>query len=176
MILTCNHLPTVPSDDGGTWRRIRVVEFKSRFVHDPNPKNEEEYKIDLDLPLKFEEWKEAFMYMLLQRHNKISETGFLEPEEVIGYTRAYQKQNDTIAEFIDDTMVKEQGNFIQFRHIYEDFKDWMKENNPSVKVSKKSEAQKAFERQLGAIVNVRGTPGFSGWAFKSYENDDMDDF
>ncbi len=31
MILTCNELPEVPSDDGGTWRRIRVIEFLSKF-------------------------------------------------------------------------------------------------------------------------------------------------
>jgi hypothetical protein len=32
MVMTCNTLPAVPDNDGGTWRRIRVIEFGSKFV------------------------------------------------------------------------------------------------------------------------------------------------
>jgi len=32
MILACNNLPTIPSLDGGTWRRIVVLSFDSRFI------------------------------------------------------------------------------------------------------------------------------------------------
>ena len=46
MLLTCNHLPRIPSDDGGTWRRLRVVEFTFKFVEDPQEPNE--FPIDMD--------------------------------------------------------------------------------------------------------------------------------
>jgi hypothetical protein len=39
MILTCNELPEVPSDDG-TWRKIRVIEFTSKFCENPVKPNE----------------------------------------------------------------------------------------------------------------------------------------
>ena len=35
LVLTCNHLPKIPSDDGGTWRRIILVEYLAKFVENP---------------------------------------------------------------------------------------------------------------------------------------------
>jgi len=49
MIMTCNELPEVPSDDGGTWRRIRVVDFSSKFKEDPDPNNPKEFMMDTEL-------------------------------------------------------------------------------------------------------------------------------
>ena len=39
LVLCCNKLPKLPPDDGGTWRRVRVIHFGSRFVDNPNPDN-----------------------------------------------------------------------------------------------------------------------------------------
>ena len=36
--LCCNKLPLVTAQDGGTWRRLKVIEFNSKFVDAPNPK------------------------------------------------------------------------------------------------------------------------------------------
>ena len=44
MIISCNVLPDIVSDDGGTWRRIKVVEYTERFVD--NPKKSNEHKKD----------------------------------------------------------------------------------------------------------------------------------
>ena len=35
MVLTCNDKPELPPDDDGTWRRIVLVEYRSKFRHDP---------------------------------------------------------------------------------------------------------------------------------------------
>jgi hypothetical protein len=45
MVLTCNTLPAVPDNDGGTWRRIRVIQFDSKFVSEPTKTNEFETRI-----------------------------------------------------------------------------------------------------------------------------------
>ena len=53
--LTCNQLPEVPSNDDGTWRRIRVIEFNSRFVDNPTKPNE--FKININLKSEIVKWK-----------------------------------------------------------------------------------------------------------------------
>ena len=63
MILTCNELPEVPSDDGGTWRRIRVIEFTSKFCENPVKPNE--FAMDLELSDKFDRWAESFISMFI---------------------------------------------------------------------------------------------------------------
>jgi len=35
MVLTCNDRPELPPDDEGTWRRVVLVEYKSRFKAEP---------------------------------------------------------------------------------------------------------------------------------------------
>ena len=63
MIMCCNDLPTVTSIDGGTWRRIRVTEFKSRFCE--HPKESNEFPIDKQLSEKLKNWSELFIALLL---------------------------------------------------------------------------------------------------------------
>ena len=62
LFLACNELPAIKAEDTALWRRIRVVDFPSRFVDDP--KEPEEYKIDRTLPSRMREelsWKQTFI-------------------------------------------------------------------------------------------------------------------
>ena len=86
MVLTCNHLPLVPSDDGGTWRRIRVVRFESRFCDHPDPNKPNEFPIDTSLSMHFDDWKEPFMGMLIEYYKRIVTEKIKEPEEVLECT------------------------------------------------------------------------------------------
>ena len=78
MVLTCNKLPKVPADDGGTWRRIRVVKFTSKFVDNPDPECVNEFPIDPYLAKKLEEWKYAFFWLLTEYHREFRKNGFME--------------------------------------------------------------------------------------------------
>ena len=51
-------------NDGGIWRRVKVVEFASRFVDDPDPENPNEFKRDYDLNKKLTHWGEPFFWIL----------------------------------------------------------------------------------------------------------------
>jgi phage/plasmid-associated DNA primase len=127
MILTCNHLPNLPSEDGGTWRRVRLIEFQSKFTDNPNPRNEHEFAIDRELSLKFDEWKETFMAMLVDIYRTYKEMGGIsEPKEVMQCTDNYQKQNDNIGEFVKTYITEKVGEKVFIDDLYAEYKLWFK--------------------------------------------------
>lgn len=166
MILTCNHLPNVPSDDGGTWRRLRVVEFTSKFTDNPNPDNPNEFPIDLELTKKFDDWKEHFMALLIEYYHKYIANGIEEPEEVLKCTKEYQKNNDVMLEFTDAELEKYEQGFVTMNDVLAMFKSWAKEALPSFKASKKRDLVAGLSKMLGQHVIVNRVEGWKGWRFK----------
>ena len=133
MVLTCNHLPKIPSDDGGTWRRIRVVEFTSKFVDHPMKPNE--FKRDYHLNDKMEHWKEPFLWILLERYRVYQQgsdtmkAGLHEPEQVLKYTHSYRLNNNIFVEFLDEVLVDDEEGFITVSDLYSEFKEWFRESH-----------------------------------------------
>jgi P4 family phage/plasmid primase-like protien len=168
MILTCNELPEVPSDDGGTWRRIRVVEFKSKFCEKPDPNKNTEFAMDLELGDKFERWAEPFMSLLIERHKQINPNTISEPMEVRIATESYKNNNDLIGQFINDrvSINKEvPDDRIQLSNLYNDFRIWSSENVPKNKKRPDRNQIKAyFEKMLGAYP--LDNKGWRGIKFK----------
>jgi P4 family phage/plasmid primase-like protien len=130
MILACNELPEVPSDDGGTWRRIRVIEFASKFCENPDPKKPNEFCMDVQLNEKLEVCTDIFLSMLIERHKTINPNKINEPREVINATQKYKNNNDIIGQYITDNIIidptcKEK---IGIMDIFNDFKQWSNKN------------------------------------------------
>lgn len=170
MILTCNELPEVPSDDGGTWRRIRVVEFISKFCENPTKKNE--FSMDLELSDKFDRWAETFMSMLIERHKTINPNKIEEPWEVRKATENYKSNNDLIGQFIGDKIIKDNTSKEKYTltKVFNEFRVWAYENVPKGKKAPDRNQLKAyFEKQFG--LYSLDNKGWSGFRFKNNEND-----
>lgn len=176
MILTCNTLPNVPSDDGGTWRRIRVVEFGSKFCDNPDLEKSNEFKIDTELSEKFGGWKEYFMSLLIEYYKKYIQNGITEPDEVLECTKEYQKNNDTFLEFIEQECERSEEDFISYNDVFSSFKTWCKENHIQMIVNKKTVFVKSVAKTLGKIVQMGKVEGWKGWRFKQNDtlNDELD--
>jgi P4 family phage/plasmid primase-like protien len=163
MVLTCNHMPGVPSDDGGTWRRVRRVEFTSKFTDSPSPKNPNEFKIDRELSQKFEAWKETFMAILLQYYMRYRVHGITEPAKIMEYTMEYQRKNDVFAEFCDNYVRKEDGSFVNVATLFQIFREYCRDDNiRTSKNIKKADFQEALEKKYGSAINLGGRHGM-GW-------------
>lgn len=174
MLLLCNHLPSVPSDDGGTWRRIRVVEFTSRFVDSPQEPNE--FPIDYELPNKMQNWKEHFMSLLIEYYKLYKIEGNPEPEEVLACTRDYKRQNDHLADYMYHCVEEKMGAFLPLNEAFAELKAWAKEDNIPMKIPTKAELEKYMSKQCGKSTVVNNIKGFKNAKLKNrndiYQVDD----
>jgi len=128
-ILACNKLPEIPSNDGGTWRRIRVLSFDVKFVSNPNPNNPNEKKANNDIDEVIAFWREAFMSILIKRYKDYRLHGLYEPESVLAVTRKYQYNSDMFAEYIQESLriTNNDNDAVNVKDLFEDFKFWHKE-------------------------------------------------
>lgn len=168
MFLTCNSLPKVPSEDGGTWRRIRLMEFTSRFVENPDPSKPNEYMMDKELSSKFDAWRETFTGILIEYYRKYREEGSIEPDEVMECTKKYQRESDAIGEFMDDRFDRDDTAYVSIDELYNDFREWIRESNPGMKTPRRKEVQAYIEKVWGKPVRAGSRMGWKGYRLRSH--------
>jgi P4 family phage/plasmid primase-like protien len=152
MVMTCNELPEVSSDDGGTWRRIRVIEFTSRFTDKPNPNKPNEFKADPELMDKFEKWTDTFVSMLIDHHKHSDLTNIFEPVEVTKSTELYRYTNDSIGQFVHERMILDDTSTerVLLTKIYAEFKAWANQTlNKNKKIPDRNQFLTYMEKVFG---------------------------
>lgn len=173
MILTCNELPEVPSDDGGTWRRIRVIEFTSKFTDNPNPNNPKEFAIDMELSDKFDRWADVFVSMMIEHHKAMDAKSIQEPMEVRIATEGYKKNNDAIGQYISEKLVKDEDSTdrVPLQKTYQDFKGWAAQTMPKgKKIPDRNQFRAYMEKMFG--VYPSDSKGWKGIRYLAKEGDD----
>tara|TARA_Y100000389_G_scaffold170184_1_gene177008 strand:+ start:2380 stop:5166 length:2787 start_codon:yes stop_codon:yes gene_type:complete len=130
IVLMCNELPKLQNQDGGTWRRIEVVNFISEFKDNPKPTtdNPNIFKADIELSSKLEEWKLFFMITLLSKYQDYTKHGTNPPDEVISKTSQYKQDSDIITNWFHSSIVEcEPIDGLaptSIDTLYENFKTW----------------------------------------------------
>jgi P4 family phage/plasmid primase-like protien len=131
MIISCNVLPDIVSDDGGTWRRIKVVEYTERFVD--NPKKSNEHKKDPKLKENLKKWRAAFMWLLINKYYIIYEQNGLEnlePECVKLATNKYKEDSNIIIDFMNNHYGRSENekDTIKVDEAWTLFGEWFRSN------------------------------------------------
>jgi len=160
LCLLCNALPSVPPDDEGTWRRLEVVEFTSKFVDKPKEKNE--YPRDQYLSEKLKLWKETFISWLIEvYYRKYKSTGLIIPNDVLKFTNDYQKNCDVYVEFIEDNIEKgKEDDEISYIDLHEEYKIWYSDNYNSNKFATKRDFKKYMIKKFKKEATVKGLAGY----------------
>jgi phage/plasmid-associated DNA primase len=129
--LACNEKPKVNTVDGGTWRRMVVINFISKFVINPSALNEFPLDESIQFSVNTTEWATPFLnYLVHVLREGQGLRKLIAPEEVLGYTNAYRTENDAIAKFITDKIVPcENGEPIDKAYLRRVFKEWKDDDN-----------------------------------------------
>jgi len=108
IFMMCNKLPPVTSMDEGTWRRIRVIQFESKFLPPDHPEllmgKPNVFPRDPMLDDKLRSWREHFLALLVH----IYQTQYIPnglspvPEIVLKSSNNYKATFDVFASFESD--------------------------------------------------------------------------
>jgi len=159
LILLTNHKPHAPVTDFAFWERVHLVPFELSFVNRP-PKGENERAADLSLSEKLQPELSGILAWLIRGCIRWQEMGLAPPKSVRDATEEYRRDEDLLADFLDECCHIADKTEVGASAIYDAFKEWMAEN-----ISKRSViSQKNFGKMMkGRFDKVkRGTYFYKG--------------
>ncbi len=154
MFLLCNKRPPIHSMDRGTWRRIRVIPFESKFV-DPVVEDVDPAKnvfpIDRDLDKKIYEWREAMLSYLVHIYDKKYLKDGLGPipDVVKLESDKYREAFDSFAKFKGSRIRVCAGEKVAMKDLCRAYKTWMEEFGNGQKFLSASELEGRFVEEYG---------------------------
>jgi P4 family phage/plasmid primase-like protien len=157
LVVCSNILFDINSTDDGTWRRIRVVRFMSKFVDNINASYDTDARFifpkDYTLEGKLKNWAPTFISMLVSRY-LLTRGAVTDCEEVLEESHNYQKGQDMIACFIAECVevvpVPEANlNPTKRNYFLVAFQDWAKTNFTGMKASPPKDFYAALEKKFG---------------------------
>jgi phage/plasmid-associated DNA primase len=155
LVVCTNTLFDIVSNDDGTWRRLRKVDFQSKFTdkpfEDPRFPCEDyphQFAIDTKIDEKFKKWAPILLSMLVDIAYK-TQGKVKDVKIVTSATDSYRQDQDIYLEYINENFVKtENGKGIGLLEIQSHFREWVKKTHSTVAVDKK-ELQKYLNKKYG---------------------------
>jgi P4 family phage/plasmid primase-like protien len=177
LVVCTNSLFEINSNDDGTWRRIRICDFVSKFVDEDAPSLQNvvhQFPKDKHLKDKLDDWAEIFIAMLVER--AFANQGIVEKCEMVKESsNKYRQGQDHIAAFVEEKIGKKSGGFVQKSELCEQFKIWFQEEEGGArKAPKPTELYEYMEIKFGKTKRTKDGVGWVDLAISyTYENEDV---
>lgn len=171
LFLACNELPEIKGEDTALWRRIRVIDFPSRFVDEP--KEDDEYKIDRTLPSRMREditWRQTFMKILLEYYYK----DVREPIEVKLKTNEYRQENNDFYNWLEENVEYKENTILQVKDVVQSYTGKTKIHS-SISTKFKKEIEKYVKEKYKQIKWEYDTFRIADKTYKGWKNISMRD-
>jgi len=181
LFLACNDIPRMTSTDGGTWRRISVIPFESKFyIPEKYEKIKKTVKFDsnkmflADSTLKnnrlIEELSNVFSYILLTeyypKYIKYYKTGKRKvPDKVNEAKMKYKRETNLVEDFAQECLEVKKGSKVMLKTLHDKFRDWCDEGVDLKKMNLLNKKQ--FGLVLSRTEDI-GTPCLSSSVKNSY--------
>ena len=143
LFLLTNHKPHAPADDFAFWERVVLIPFRLSFV-DRRPKNESERVADPLLASKLIPEYPGILAWMVRGCLEYQQRGLDPPPVVKEAVEEYQRDEDILADFVDECCVVGEGYQVGATALYDIFERWWKKN-----VSKNAPKQKRFGTIMG---------------------------
>ena len=153
LVVCTNVLPKIKSYEDGTWRRMKVTEFMSKFItegeihyHDNNyvfPK-------DKTLKEKLKNWAPAFIGILVDIASKTMGE-VIDCSQVVESSNKYRESQDCLSKFINTNIIKKSGFSIKKTELNAAFKTWFGDNYGNERMPKLSDLDELISRKFGPI-------------------------
>ena len=131
--LACNDKPEINSTDGGTWRRLMVINFISKFVEKPTESCHFPIDESIQHAVNSVEWATPFLSYLIYTYKE--GRGYhklVPPGRVMEYTSEYRNDNDGIARFLTERVSTyeegEETGSVTISNLKSTFKQWKIQN------------------------------------------------
>lgn len=152
LVLCTNVLFEVMSNDDGTWRRIRICDFLSKFVNPGESfqlsDNPYQFPKDFNLKDKLKDWTEVFASMLVKM--AFEKQGIVEDCDIVkASSNKYRQGQDHISAFVAEMVGKKEGKKVKKSEIYEQFKLWFQEQQGNRKMPKGVELYEYMDNKFG---------------------------
>ncbi len=158
LFLLTNNKPHAPADDFAFWERMILIPFELSFV-DREPKTDRERRADPLLSKKLEKELPGILAWMVKGCTEWQRVGLMPPTVVKEAVKEYQRDEDSISDFIDECCVVGPGYFVGATAIYEVFEEWWK-SNVSNNVPKQKRfgvlLSKRFEKKKGSTYRYVG--------------------
>ena len=173
-IVCTNALFRVESNDDGTWRRMKIVDFLAKFVDEGEEHTDDTPYVfikDKGLKDKLPEWAPVLANMLV---NRVFETqGIVKDcDMVVASTVKYRHGQDHISAFVKDRIIKVPGKSLRKTGVWEDFKLWMQQNQGGCKLPKGTELYEYMDKKFGKYKSNQGWQNIDFVERKETDGDD----
>ena len=89
------------------------------------------------------------MSILVEGYKRYKKEGLIEPEKVLEYTKQYEKQSDSLYEFIFGMIAKgDQEDSFNLSELYRDFTTWYKLNHSDKCTYSKNDIKYEIEEKI----------------------------
>lgn len=147
LALLTNHKPHAPASDFAFWERLLLVDFPLSFV-DRKPQNENERPMDKGLKDRLLQELPGIAAWLVRGCLEWQRVGIAPPAKVREATSEYRRDEDLLADFVDECCDLQQEGQSEIRSkasdLYDAFCAWFKRNVSA----KKTISQKAFGKMM----------------------------
>jgi len=162
LVMCSNEFLDIRSMDGGTWRRMRVVNHVSRFVDNPDPRPEKhEFKklTETEIQRKMTPlWKRLFVSMLVARAF-VTEGVVRDCTMVTEASEAYKARQDLIGSFVAEKLADDAAaQSLKKEELSNVYKEWWSSTQDG-RVSKRDELWTYMEGKYGKYCKTGGWKG-----------------